>query len=232
VDVNKTNASIKSIYTGLSRMELGAAKAARGASAGIDGLTVSMVKGATAGNLQADGIKHLIEWVKEWTIEAAKSAASNDRMEAATRSLSRVHGEGAAAAMKAVKAIRQVGNSTDHAQGAVQKLIKADMGLSHAGGIAEVARTRRRSTRKASARPSRPRRSCWRSSLGANRLITKIIGITTAVEGLAAARTLNPIALLITGVLADGAVIRRLWRSSATTPPRLAPVCLTRYDLK
>ena len=49
VDVNKANASIKSINTGLSSMERAAGKAARGASAGIDGITVSMVKGATAG---------------------------------------------------------------------------------------------------------------------------------------------------------------------------------------
>lgn len=57
VEGNKTNASIKSINTGLSSMEQAASKAARGASAGIDGLTVSMVKGATAGNLLADSIK-------------------------------------------------------------------------------------------------------------------------------------------------------------------------------
>jgi hypothetical protein len=140
VDVNKANASIKSINTGLSSMEQAAAKAARGASAGIDGLTVSMVKGATAGNLLADGIKHAIEWAKEWTIEAAKSAANTDRMEAVTRSLARVHGEGAAAAMKAVEAIKQVGYTIDDAQGAVQKLIKADMSLAHAEGLAKVAK--------------------------------------------------------------------------------------------
>jgi hypothetical protein len=38
VDVNKANASIKSINTGLSSMEQAAGKAARGASAGIDGI--------------------------------------------------------------------------------------------------------------------------------------------------------------------------------------------------
>ena len=48
VDVNKANASIKSINTGLSNMEQAAGKAARSASAGIDGLTVTMVKGSAA----------------------------------------------------------------------------------------------------------------------------------------------------------------------------------------
>jgi hypothetical protein len=49
VDVNKANASIKSVNTGLSSMEQAASKAAHGASAGIDGMTASMVKGAAAG---------------------------------------------------------------------------------------------------------------------------------------------------------------------------------------
>jgi hypothetical protein len=57
VDVNKANASIKSVNTGLSSMEQAASKGARGVSAGIDGLTVSIVKGATAGNLLAGAIK-------------------------------------------------------------------------------------------------------------------------------------------------------------------------------
>jgi hypothetical protein len=45
VDFNKANASIKSISTGPSSMEQAAGKAPRGAPAGIDGLTVSMVNG-------------------------------------------------------------------------------------------------------------------------------------------------------------------------------------------
>jgi hypothetical protein len=51
VDVNKANASIKSVNTGLSSMEQAASKAAHGASASIDGMTASMVKGAAAGTL-------------------------------------------------------------------------------------------------------------------------------------------------------------------------------------
>ena len=77
VDVNKANASIKSVNTGLSGMEQAAGKAAR-ASAGIDGMTASMVKGATAGNLIAESIKKALEWAKEWTIEAANHTAHTD----------------------------------------------------------------------------------------------------------------------------------------------------------
>lgn len=49
VDVNQANASTRSINTGMSTAEQAAGKAARGASAGIDRLTVSMVKGSAAG---------------------------------------------------------------------------------------------------------------------------------------------------------------------------------------
>ena len=51
IEVDKANQSIKSVNTNLSNIEATATKAARGASQGIDGMTASMVKGATAGNL-------------------------------------------------------------------------------------------------------------------------------------------------------------------------------------
>ena len=65
VDVNKANASIKSVNTGLSGMEQAAAKAARGAS---------------AGNLIAESIKKALDWAKEWTLGAAEHAAHTDKM--------------------------------------------------------------------------------------------------------------------------------------------------------
>ena len=49
VDVNKANASIKTINTGLSSMEHAAARAGAGAASGIDAMTASVIKGATAG---------------------------------------------------------------------------------------------------------------------------------------------------------------------------------------
>ena len=95
VDVNRANASIKSVNTGLSSMEQAAGKAARGASAGIDGLTVSMVKGSAAGNLLADSIKKALDWAKEWTIGAAEHAAHTDKMSMSMTALARAHGVGA-----------------------------------------------------------------------------------------------------------------------------------------
>ena len=55
--VNKANASIKTVNAGLSSIETTAAKSAKGAAQGFDGMTAAMVKGATAGNLLADAIK-------------------------------------------------------------------------------------------------------------------------------------------------------------------------------
>ncbi len=113
VDVNKANASIKSINTGLSSMEQAASKAAHGASAGIDGMTHSMTKGAAAGHLLADALEHALEWMKEWTIGAAEHA---------------------------VEAVKKVGFSTEDAIHAVNRLVIADMSLSNATGLAKIAK--------------------------------------------------------------------------------------------
>jgi hypothetical protein len=98
VDVNKANASIKTINTGLFSMEQAASNAARGAAAGMDQMTASMVKGATAGNLIAESIKKALDWAKEWTIGAAQFAAHTDRMGLSMQALAKAHGVSAAAA--------------------------------------------------------------------------------------------------------------------------------------
>jgi len=103
-------------------------------------MTASMVKGATAGNLLADAIKKVIDFGKEWTIGAARQAAQEDRLVSITRTLAKVHGDGAAAAAKAIEAIRQVGYTSEDATTSVQKLIIADIGLEKAQGLARVAK--------------------------------------------------------------------------------------------
>jgi hypothetical protein len=140
IEVDKANQSIKSVNANLSNIEATATKAARGASQGIDGMTASMVKGATAGNLLADAIRKVIDFGKEWTIGAARQAAQEDRLVSITRTLARVHGDGAAAATKAIEAIRQVGYTSEDATTSVQKLIIADIGLEKAQGLARVAK--------------------------------------------------------------------------------------------
>src|ERR1043165_7066604 len=91
VEVDKANQSIKSVNANLSGIEAAATRSARAASQGIDGMTASMVKGATAGNLLADPIRTALQWAKEWTIDAAKDAAHVARMESAMRALAKAH---------------------------------------------------------------------------------------------------------------------------------------------
>ena len=140
VDVNKANASIKSVNTGLSSMEQAASKAAHGASAGIDGLTVSMVKGSAAGNLLADSIRKALDWAKEWTLGAAQHAAHTDKMSLSMAALAKAHGVSAEASNRAVEAVKKVGFGTQDAIHAVDRLMVADMNLSKAEGLAKVAK--------------------------------------------------------------------------------------------
>jgi hypothetical protein len=140
VDVNKANASIKSINTGLSSMEQAATQATRGASEGIDGITVSMVKGATAGNLLADAIKQALNWVKDWTVGAAQYAAHTDKMALSMDSLAKAHRVSSEAANKAVLSVKAVGFSTQEAIHTVDRLIVANLSLSKAEGLAKVAK--------------------------------------------------------------------------------------------
>ena len=140
VEVDKANQSIKSVNANLSGIEAAATKSARAASHGIDGMTVAMAKGAAAGHLLAEAIHKVIEFAKEWTIEAAKEAAHQERAVAITRALAKSHGDGAAAAQKAIEAIRQVGYATADATTSVQKLIIADIGLDKATSLAKIAK--------------------------------------------------------------------------------------------
>jgi len=140
VDTTKANASIKSVNSGLSSIEETAAKSARGASGSIDSMTAAMVKGATAGNLLAEGIKFAVEWAKEWTIEAAKMAAHNARMEASTMALAKSHGLSAAEVKKYADAVQEIGFEYDEALHAIDRLIIADLDLSKATGLAKIAK--------------------------------------------------------------------------------------------
>ncbi len=140
VDVDRANASIKSVNAGLSNIESTAANAARGASRGIDGLTVSMAKGAVAGNLFADAIKSALTWAKDFTVGSVMMAAENAKVEASLKALARAHGVGADAATRQVAAIEDIGFEFTEAAHAVQRLIVADMDLAKSEGLAKLAK--------------------------------------------------------------------------------------------
>jgi hypothetical protein len=140
VDTNRANASIKSVNASLSSMEASAVKTARGAAQGIDGMTASMVKGATAGNLLADAIKSALSWAKDFTVGSVMMAAENAKAEASLKALANAHGVGAAAAARQVSAIEEIGFEYTEAAHAVQRLIVADLELSKAQGLAKLAK--------------------------------------------------------------------------------------------
>ena len=121
-------------------MEQAAPKAARGASAGIDGMTASTVKGAAPGNLIAESIKKALEWAKEWTIEAANHAAHIDKMGMSMVAIAKGHGVAEEAAKRPVEAVKKVGFSSEDATHAVDRPMIADMSVSKADGLAKVAK--------------------------------------------------------------------------------------------
>jgi hypothetical protein len=140
VDANRANASIKSVNASLSSMEASAVRTARGAAQGIDGMTAAMVKGATAGNLLADAIKSALAWAKDFTVGSVMMAAGNAKAEASLKALANAHGVGAAAAVRQVSAIEEIGFEYTEAAHAVQRLIVADLELSKAQGMAKLAK--------------------------------------------------------------------------------------------
>ena len=99
-----------------------------------------MVKGVAAGELLVESIKKVLEWVKEWTIEAARSAANLERMEAVTKTVAKSFGIADEAALGAVEAIKKIGYTTEEAEGAVQKLIVSELGLGKSEGLAKMAK--------------------------------------------------------------------------------------------
>ena len=140
VDTDKANASIKSVNAGLSSLETTAVRAARGASRGIDGMTMSIVRGATAGNLLADAIEKALGWVKQFTVGSVMLAAENAKAEAGVRAMAQAHGASAASAARHVAAIEQIGFEYTEAAQAVKRFLIADLDLAKGEGLAKVAK--------------------------------------------------------------------------------------------
>jgi len=77
---DKANAQIKGVNQSLAGIERIAVSVAKNASDGIDGMTVSMVKGSLAGNLRAEAIKGAAEPVKQYVAGAVEMAAHTERL--------------------------------------------------------------------------------------------------------------------------------------------------------
>ena len=139
VEVDRANRSIKSVNANLSGIEAAATKSANAASHGIDGMTASMVKGATAGNLFADAIKQALDFAREWTIEATRYAARTETLGIVTHQLAKVNGYAAGFVDQLVDRLKTLGITTQEAHGVVQRMIFAQLDLSKATELARVA---------------------------------------------------------------------------------------------
>ena len=73
VDAAGANASIKSVNKSLSGLEKEAVSSAKGASKGIDGMTVSMTKAVVAGNAIYDVAKRAFAALKDFTLGAIQT---------------------------------------------------------------------------------------------------------------------------------------------------------------
>src|SRR3990167_7595087 len=73
VDAAGANASIKSVNKSLSGLEKEAVSSAKGASKGIDGMTLSMTKAVVAGNAIYDVAKRAVAALKDFTLGAIQT---------------------------------------------------------------------------------------------------------------------------------------------------------------
>lgn len=139
VDVNKANASIKSVNAGLSSMEQTATRTARRASSGIDGITVSMAKGAAAGVMMASAFEKALGWLKDITVETARYAARTEVLGVVTKQLAIANDLNVSSVQNQVKAVQKLGITTQEAHGVIQRMIFAQLDLSKATQLARTA---------------------------------------------------------------------------------------------
>jgi hypothetical protein len=139
VDVNRANASIKSVNAGLSSMEATAVKAARGASSGIDGLTVSVAKGAAAAGVLASAFERVVSWVKTQIEETSRLAARNETLAVVNAQLARANGYNEGSIERLVNRIKDLGITTQASRDIVNKMIASQLDLSKATDLARLA---------------------------------------------------------------------------------------------
>jgi len=140
VDVNRGNASIKTMNSTLSSLEQTATRVGRGASSGIDAITVSMAKGAAAGNVFADAIERGLGLAKEWTLGAVQTAAGVDQMRTSLHALAGSHNVSQEQTQRSIKTLKDLGFSTKEALLFTERMIIANIGLEKATRLATLAR--------------------------------------------------------------------------------------------
>lgn len=134
----KAKVSLKELQKGLDGLGSAGEKGGRRASAGMDDLTASMMKGVVG----AVGIIAIFEKVtgaiKDLTIESVKLAAHNEYAAAMTMQLAKLNGLNADATMKYVEAVKARGYHDEEALLLIGRMIRGEMDLTKAVELAEV----------------------------------------------------------------------------------------------
>lgn len=139
VDTKGANASIKSVNSSLSSMEAAALKTARGASSGIDSLTVSIAKGAAAANVLSNAFERVVGWMKEQIVETSRLAARNETLAVVNAQLARANGYSEGSIERLVGRVKELGITTQASRDIVNKMIASQLDLSKATELARLA---------------------------------------------------------------------------------------------
>jgi len=120
-------------------MEAAALKTARGASSGIDSLTVSIAKGAAAANVLSGAFERVVGWMKAQITEAAQLAARNETLAVVNAQLARANGYTEGSIERLVGRVKELGITTQASRDIVNKMIASQLDLSKATELARMA---------------------------------------------------------------------------------------------
>jgi len=140
VETKGANASIKRVNSSLSSMEAVALKTARGASSGIDSLTVSIAKGAAAANVLPHAFERMVGWLKEQIVETSRLAARNETLAVVNAQLARANGYSEGSIGRLVGRVKELGITTQASRDIVNKTIAPQPDLSEATELTRLAR--------------------------------------------------------------------------------------------
>jgi len=140
VDGDKANAEIKRLNQNLDDIGKHGKQAGDHAGGALDHLTGKIAAGAAVGEVLAGTFEKLVEVAKEFAVEATKLAAHNEFVAATTEQLARIHGLSAAAVKGHAQAIKLLGFHDSEALTVVNRMIVAELDLTKATQLAEVAK--------------------------------------------------------------------------------------------
>ena len=134
------NQAITTLNKNIGAIGAAASQATIKASAGIDGMTSSMLKAVTGGNLLSNTIQTALQWLKQMGADAVLQATQVERMQVATEQLAKANGIALEAVNQYSEAIQRLGIEDDKALEIINQMILANIHLSKTEGLAKMAK--------------------------------------------------------------------------------------------